>query len=199
MFNRNFAIIISLSVFSGIVLGLGGSFAFQYWQKNLTQKEQGATPEEIEFQEGFGGDFPLNLEKTDEGVFLSWPLKDMKVTQVRVFNLGDPKNSRDHKLVFFTSNFETEKGAANIFIPEELERNLPQTQPSLFRKVSDPDVFISSPYKIGDVPEGFYDNTYPKADSIFEENQHYLIEVVGVQDGTSIRAEYFLIFNKNNG
>jgi hypothetical protein len=183
-------IILIVAVIAGVSLG------FWYWQKLQFKEQPDEIPsfEEIDFQEGPGGDFPLSIEESSGGVILNWPPENMKVIQVRVFDLGEAGDMKDHQLAFFTSNFEVEEEDIAVFIPETLERNSPSSQFSVPEEFPEPENFLLPPYRVGEIPQGFYDNGYSGSEFSFEKDGRYLIEVMGVRNGTRVLAEYLLIF-----
>jgi len=179
-----------------ITVAAAASLGFWYWQESQLKEapDEVSTFEEMDFQEGPGGDFPLSIEESSDGVILGWPPENMKVIQVRVFNLGEAGDIKDHQLAFFTSNFEVEEEDVAVFIPETLERNSPSSQFSVPEEFPEPESFLLPPYRVGDIPQGFYDNSYSASEFSFEKDGRYLIKVMGVRNGTRVLAEYLLIF-----
>lgn len=151
----------------------------------------------VNLEEGGAGDFTLEAEKKEGGVILKWP-EEVKVIQIKVYNLGDPRNLEDHKLVFFTAILKMDKSQVESSLPQFLARFKPGEAPFSKEKINIPEPavfpFLPSPYQIGVVPDGFFDNTPDRPDSIFRKDQFYLIEVRGVEGQELKSAEYLLLY-----
>lgn len=144
-------------------------------------------------KEGIDGDFVMEAKK-ENGIVLSWPV-EVKVTQVRVYDLGDPVDFKDHKLVFFAADSSLASDLVKtLIIPLELERIAPFKQPQSGLRLPEPNVYLTSPYHVGDIVQGFYDNTIEKVNPIFTKGHRYLIQVMGIKEGRDQADEYFFTF-----
>jgi len=181
---------ISIIIFAALS---GGVFGFLIHPD--VQIKEVEVPLILDFEEGAEGDFLLNVERKDSEVVLDW-VEPVKVIQVRVYNLKDPRDFTDHQLVFFIANKKFEPSLVKSIIPEYLERFTPQENWGIQEVVQspEPDVSLISPHQIGKVPANFYNNTPQKVDPIFTKNQRYLIEAYGVAQGELKIARYLFKF-----
>jgi len=185
---------LTLIIILAIAFGaLSGFLALKYYSQAFQQSEIKKVFIPICFKEGTAGDFPLEMEKGGDNVILNWP-EGIKVTKIRVYDLGDPRNPEDHQLVFYTANFKLSASKVESLIPKVLERFSPLETPATDKEFSEPTVYLTSPYQIGAIAKGFYNNTPEKVKPIFEKDGRYLIEVKAINGGKLQIAEYIFIF-----
>jgi len=175
--------------------GFCGFLISQYWPGLLPEKPSDVFIPMI-FKEGSEGDFKLKIEKEEDDIFLSWP-EGIKAAQIQVYDLGNPEDSEDHQLIFFATNFSLNSDEVEASIPLLLERFYPMKElPGKMVKPKAPetDVYLTSPYQIGVVPEGFFDYTPEKVKPIFKKDHRYLIVIGAIEKEENRAAEYFFVF-----
>lgn len=143
----------------------------------------------IDFRkDGSKGDFTIGMEKKDGKVVLDWD-KSLKVTGVTVYDVGRLDILTDHIVAFATSFIEPKPLVLASGNPQPLPATAaakPQ-KPMPVPTITPPTTFISSPYTVGTIAQGYF-NTTPStnpnqseaqinADSLFKPGKRYSIEV----------------------
>lgn len=164
----------------------GGQIVFQPWSETAEKYYPGGG-NAIDFRDGAEGDFEVELSRKGEKVVLNWPA-EIKVIEVKLYNLGTLWNLQDHSLVFTIGTFDITKPPLP---PATGTQPLIPDQP-----FPEPKVFLKSPYEIGQIPEGFFDNTFyteefPEGSVIFQKGARYSVELYGINPEGKYLSGYY--------
>lgn len=193
------------------VLVLAGMLTWQYQQKPVSPTEETSLPTEggqvvfkpwaetaekyypgggnaIDFRDGAQGNFQIEANKSGDTMSLSWE-KGIKVVQVKVYDIGTLRDLQDHEIIFDIMNWD-------INNPPEITEDTPI--PTVPGSLPQPEVYLSSSYKIGDTPKGFFkNNMVSERENIFEAEKRYSIELVGVNsEGKMLEGYYTFTYEK---
>lgn len=166
----------------GLSLETGGQIVHKPWS-DTAEKYYPGGGNAIDFRDGAQGNFEIKTSKTGETLRLDWP-NEIKAIHVKVYDIGTLSNLQDHEVVFDIVNWDMNN-------PLEITEESPtSTIPESFPQ---PNVYISSTYKIGDVPEGFFENSLIQEESqnIFEIGKRYSIELIGVNKEGKLLEGYY--------
>lgn len=191
-------IIISLIV---VVLALIGILFWQYQQKPIPLQEETSSPvsggqiihkpwaetaeryypgggNAIDFRDGAQGNFEIEIAKTGDTVKVTWP-SNIKAVEVKVYDIGTLSNLQDHRVVFDIVNWDINNP------PEVFSTSTPEV-------LLQPEVYLSSSYKIGEIPSGFFESPFAeKEEEIFKNGNRYSIEILGVASDGSFTEAYY--------
>lgn len=171
----------------------GGQIIFKPWSKTAERYYPGGG-NAIDFRDGAEGDFEIKLSKKGEKIVLDWPT-EIKITEVKVYNLGELWDLQDHFVTFNIANFDI--SAPPPIRKEELSPEVPEeTREFPLDVFPQPEVYILPPYPIGEIPEGFFDNTFytekfPKGSAIFEKGGRYSVELYGINPEGKYLSGYY--------
>ena len=162
-----------------------GGIVYKPWSETAEKYYPGGG-NAIDFRDKAQGDFTIELSKEGEKVILNWPA-EIKVVGVRVYNLGTLRDLQDHKIVFDMVNWDINNPP--VISEEEITEVLPET-------TSQPEVYLFPPYTVGEILEGFFDNTlYEKEEEkgkpVFEKGDRYSIEIYGISSGGKYLGGYY--------
>lgn len=166
----------------------GGQIIFKPWSETAERYYPGGG-NAIDFRQGAEGDFEIKLSRKGEKIVLDWP-KEIKITEVKVYNLGQLWDLQDHFMVFNIINFD-------IFAPPPTREGEPPEIPELPPEIlPQPEVYLSPPYQIGEIPAGFFDITFytekfPKGSPIFERGGRYSVELYGINPEGKYLSGYY--------
>jgi len=154
-----------------------GKIVFQPWSSTAERYYPGGG-NAIDFRDGAQGDFQISATKKSGKMVLTWP-KEIKVTEVKVYNIGQLANLQDHFPVFSIINFDF---TAPPVLPAEGSVVPQEVIPEIF---SQPEVYLSPTYEIGKIPTGFFDSTFytesfVKGSVVFEQGSRYSVELYGI-------------------
>lgn len=112
-----------------------------------------------DFRDGSNGNFEVKLERKDNKIILSWPEK-IKIANIKIIDIGKIWNLKDHKLVWGIQNYDPNQSPTS------------QT----------PQNYITSPYELGNRPEGFFLLKEVSAFFQAKEGTRYSIELLGLNE-----------------
>lgn len=166
----------------------GGKTVFQPWSATAERYYPGGG-NAVDFRDAAQGDFQIGAAKKSGKMILTWP-KEIKVTEAKVYNLGNLANLQDHFPVFDIINFDffnpPTPSANESVVPQEISLDIfPQ-----------PEVYLSPTYEIGKIPTGFFDITFYtesfiKGSAVFEEGSRYSVELYGINAEGKRLAGYY--------
>lgn len=197
-------IIITLSA---VVLLLAGILIWQWRQEPLSFPEESFSPSEggrvvhkpwaetaekyypgggnaIDFRDGAQGDFEIEASISGSAVELNWP-EEIKAVEVKVFDIGTLRDLQDHQIVFDIVNWDINNP------PELTEETSGSTPPESF---SQPEVYLSPGYKVGDMPSGFFSALFAgieQKENVFEAGKRYSIELMGINGEGRLLTGYY--------
>jgi len=126
-----------------------GKAAFKYFPQG------GNAPD---FRDGSNGSLAVTMERAGEQITFNWDPK-VKISVVKVFDLGKIYNFKDNKLVWQIENYDPKN-------PK------PQNQTK----------FITSPYELGTTPDGFFLDPNSNKELELKKEGRYSVELTGLNE-----------------